>query len=76
MRLRVEHLVVGAHVGRVEGLRKRVEGEAEVVVDRDGMIEDTGLVKGPCVLDAKVPGRVVLEVLRAGLDAARIESAR
>src|SRR5207244_6791828 len=48
---RVRNLLTGANVGRIERIRKRAKGKAEVVVDRVGPAEGTGREQRPRILD-------------------------
>ena len=68
-RLRVEHLVVGAHVRRVERIGERVEPEAEVVVDRVGLVQHARRKQRTRVLRVEVAGLVIVVVFGPRLDA-------
>ena len=72
----VRNLLTGANIGRIERIRKRAKGKAEVVVDRVGPAEGTGREQRPRIFDVKVAGFVVVERLHAGLQADGIAGSR
>ncbi len=71
IRLRVQHFVVGSDIRRVEWIRERAEGEAEVVVDGVGAPQLAGRKERPRVFAVERSRAVVVVAFGAGLDPRR-----